>query len=275
MSRVLKTGSNQITVKYGNGHTGVDVVKYKNQKDIIIAHTGGKVVFCQTGQKNNPGATGDKSYGNCVKIDHGNGYFTLYAHLDTVKVKYGQTVSKGQELGMMGNTGNSYGAHLHFEVRQGASKCIDPTPYLDTDLPNTKRQIDSECRTWDNVQKQWLPKVKNNTDYAGNFGHTVGGFQCVTYGGGTTKIISHNYKGGWNSEVVDGGFGGGNNQYSGCKGTPMDAISIWSKYGDATYRVHYLNGGWSSWVCGKYGKSQGQYAGTIGKPIDAIQFYIK
>ena len=56
----------------------------------VIAHTAGKVVFCQTGHKNNKGAKGNASYGNCVKIDHGHGYSTLYAHLATVTVKNGE-----------------------------------------------------------------------------------------------------------------------------------------------------------------------------------------
>jgi murein DD-endopeptidase MepM/ murein hydrolase activator NlpD len=60
-------------------------------------------------------ATG--GYGNMVMIDHGNGYQTLYAHLYKVAVACGQSVSQGQTIGYAGSTGNSTGAHLHFEVR--------------------------------------------------------------------------------------------------------------------------------------------------------------
>lgn len=134
-SRVLQTQENRITRGFGNGHTGVDLGWQTTQTDGILAHSDGTVVFCQTGQKNNPGSTGNASYGNCVKIDHGNGYYTLYAHLSDVTVKLGQQVSKGQVIGHMGNTGNSYGTHLHFEVRKGASNCIDPAPYIAADLP--------------------------------------------------------------------------------------------------------------------------------------------
>ena len=136
MSRVLKTGENQITQKFGGSHYGVDVVKKPSSLDSIIAHTAGTVILMASGKKNDTKATGTASYGNYVKIDHGNGYATLYAHMDTVAVKKGQAVTKGQVIGTMGNTGRSFGAHLHFEVRKDNVR-IDPTPYLDADLPGT------------------------------------------------------------------------------------------------------------------------------------------
>ncbi|MEG1426780.1 MAG: M23 family metallopeptidase, partial [Oscillospiraceae bacterium] len=72
---------------------------------------------------------------NCVKIQHDNGYSTLYAHMAYITVGYGARVVTGQIIGRMGNTGNSYGAHLHFEVRDGDDDRTDPTPYLNSDLP--------------------------------------------------------------------------------------------------------------------------------------------
>jgi murein DD-endopeptidase MepM/ murein hydrolase activator NlpD len=64
-----------------------------------------------------------------VMIDHGNGYVTLYAHLNSIYVRQGENVSKGQQIGTVGNTGNSTGPHLHFEVRyQGVAR--NPFTYL-------------------------------------------------------------------------------------------------------------------------------------------------
>ena len=134
-SRVLQTQENRITRGFGNGHSGVDLGWQTTQTDGILAHSEGTVTFCQTGYGNSPGSSGNASYGNCVKIKHPNGYSTLYAHLSAVTVKLGQTVTKGEQIGNMGNTGNSYGAHLHFEVRNTSDTCIDPVPYLAADLP--------------------------------------------------------------------------------------------------------------------------------------------
>lgn len=137
MSRILKTGEHRITQGYSSVHNAVDIVKAPSQLDDIIAHSAGKVIFCQTGYKNAKGSKGNSSYGNCVKIDHGNGFATLYAHLNKVYVAYGQTVAQGQAIGYMGDSGNAYGAHLHFEVRKDGKR-INPTDYLNADLPIAK-----------------------------------------------------------------------------------------------------------------------------------------
>ena len=66
-------------------------------------------------------ATSKGGYGRWVVVDHGNGESTLYAHLASVTVAVGQRVDQGMLLGSVGNTGNSRGAHLHFEQKQGRS----------------------------------------------------------------------------------------------------------------------------------------------------------
>lgn len=70
------------------------------------------------------------SWGNYVRIDHGNGVVTLYAHmLSNLKVSAGQTVSQGQQVGTMGTTGSSTGVHLHFEVHQNGRR-VNPRNYV-------------------------------------------------------------------------------------------------------------------------------------------------
>lgn len=135
MSRVLE-GKNQITQKYKAGkHNGIDLVKKTLSPSYIIAHSDGEVV----GVVNNINWTkyGSGSYGNYVKIKHDNGMYTLYAHLKygSVTVKKGTRVLKGERLGFMGATGSATGVHLHFEVRDKNDKKIDPTPYINSDLP--------------------------------------------------------------------------------------------------------------------------------------------
>lgn len=139
--RVLESGKHRITSPYGKRgnsfHSGVDLVKYYSSLDNIIAHTDGYVVSIKDCLGN---MKGTNSYGNYIKLSH-NGYYTLYAHLKKgLKVKLGDKVTKGQILGYMGNSGNSYGAHLHFEVWRGNTR-IDPTPYLTKDLPGETTYI--------------------------------------------------------------------------------------------------------------------------------------
>ncbi|MGL4548424.1 peptidoglycan DD-metalloendopeptidase family protein, partial [Eubacterium aggregans] len=68
-------------------------------------------------------------YGNCVIIDHGGGLQTLYGHQSAVAVSKGQQVTAGQTIGHVGNTGTSFGAHLHFSVMQDGNM-IDPRLFL-------------------------------------------------------------------------------------------------------------------------------------------------
>lgn len=132
--RILEKGNCEITQGYSNSHLAVDIVGGGYTLDNVVAHTSGKVIFCQDGMVNAKGSTGNASYGNCVKIDHGNGYATLYAHLlKGLKVSNGQNVGKGQVLGYMSDSGNAYGGHLHFEVWKDNVR-INPTEYLDKDL---------------------------------------------------------------------------------------------------------------------------------------------
>jgi len=60
---------------------------------------------------------GTRGYGNYIVIDHGNGYTSLYAHLSSINVTVGQTVTAGQKIGGEGGTGNVTTYHLHFEIR--------------------------------------------------------------------------------------------------------------------------------------------------------------
>jgi hypothetical protein len=91
---------------YWSGHLGIDIAAGEGAP--IYAADSGVVVFAGW-------ATG--GYGNMVMLDHGNGYQTLYAHMSKVAVGCGQSVGKGGIIGYAGSTGNSTGAHLHFEVR--------------------------------------------------------------------------------------------------------------------------------------------------------------
>jgi len=92
---------------YWSGHQAIDAKCF--QGDSIFASDSGVVIYA------GPISGG---YGNLVAIDHQNGYLTLYAHLNGFNVACGQSISQGLPIGFCGSTGNSTGAHLHFEVRQ-------------------------------------------------------------------------------------------------------------------------------------------------------------
>ena len=96
--------------------------KYHSGLDIGAAY-GASIVASDGGTVTIAGVNG--GYGNCVMIDHGNGYYTLYGHMSSIAVSVGQSVSKGATIGYVGSTGVSTGPHLHFEIRQGTT-ILDP-----------------------------------------------------------------------------------------------------------------------------------------------------
>ena len=98
-----------LSQRFWSGHPAIDIA---NRTGVpILAADAGYVVMA---------GRDTWGYGNQVLIDHGNGYLTRYAHLHTILVKAGQTVTKNQKIGTMGSTGRSTGPHLHFEIVQGS-----------------------------------------------------------------------------------------------------------------------------------------------------------
>ena len=113
-----------ITSRFGNmesirssGHSGLDIAAPKGTAIKVAAS--GTVIFA--------GYSG--GYGNVVKVSHGNGVMTYYAHCSKLYVSAGQKVNAGDVVAAVGSTGNSTGNHLHFEVvKNGVS--LNPQNYL-------------------------------------------------------------------------------------------------------------------------------------------------
>lgn len=103
--------------RWGTNHNGVDLAVPEGTS--VMAAASGTVV--QEGWNG--------GYGISVYIDHGNGYFTRYGHLSETNVSVGQYVSQGDVVAYSGNTGDSTGPHLHFEIRQG-DEPLDPTMFV-------------------------------------------------------------------------------------------------------------------------------------------------
>lgn len=103
--------------RWGRLHGGIDIAAVTGTP--IKAADSGKVIF-----------TGDcGSYGLLVKIDHQNGYITYYAHCSKINVSVGDLVEKGEEICLVGSTGNSTGPHCHFEIRYNNER-LDPLDFV-------------------------------------------------------------------------------------------------------------------------------------------------
>lgn len=96
-------------IDFATGRTGVDV---KAVAAGVVTYAGDK-----------------QGYGNMVKVNHGNGYETLYAHNEKLLVKPGDIVKKGQVITLSGNSGRSTGPHVHFEVHKNG-RVVDPSSYV-------------------------------------------------------------------------------------------------------------------------------------------------
>ncbi len=269
---VLKCKECVITQKYSTKHRGVDLVGYKNGKkcaDTVISLDSGKVIAVKTGQKNNHNATGIASYGNYVQVEYSNGYTSIYAHLKDVYVKKGQNIKKGEAIGYMGDTGNAYGVHLHFELRKNKnySSCIDPTYYIENGLNINQVYY----RVYSNTDKRWFNTTSNGKT-AGNLKSIIGGIQ-VRSNNSTIYYRAHLINGKWLDMVKkwDDNYDG----YAGIYGKNIDCITMKSSKGTLMYRVHLKNGNWLPWV-EKYGTGYyDEYAGIYGKSIDGLQIKFK
>ncbi len=109
---------------YPHFHTGIDLVEPFGSP--IYAADDGVVALV---------GSSSSGYGNYVVIAHSGGLDTLYGHLSTALVTVGQSVTQGQPVGLEGSTGNSTGAHLHFELRIN-QRPVDPRPYLPPGAPS-------------------------------------------------------------------------------------------------------------------------------------------
>ena len=101
----------------GHIHKGLDIGTFIGAN--VYAAGSGKVIF--TGWQG--------GYGNTIMIHHGSGITTLYGHLEKILIKYGQIISKGDVIGLVGSTGKSTGPHLHYEIRINGER-VDPMNYL-------------------------------------------------------------------------------------------------------------------------------------------------
>lgn len=126
MTPAVGTFTSGFGYRWGRGHYGIDIAN--RTKVPIVAAADGVVIKSYY----------SNSYGNCIFIAHsidGQIYTTVYAHMTSRLVGEGAVVSKGQQIGVMGNTGDSQGQHLHFEIHKGPwndakSNAVNPLNYI-------------------------------------------------------------------------------------------------------------------------------------------------
>jgi len=117
-----KFGKRILAGKASN-HTGIDLAAPCGTN--VVAAADGTVIHLVHDSRNCKSC----GYGNYVIIEHKNGYRTVYGHLTSISVKTGQKLNSGEKVGTVGNTGHSYGCHLHFEIR-AFEEFVDPMNYI-------------------------------------------------------------------------------------------------------------------------------------------------
>ena len=130
----------------------------------------------------------NKSYGNLIVVRHNNGVETYYAHLSKIKVTSGQKVKAGDEIGLVGNTGRSFGSHLHFETRYLGS-AMNPEALVNFE---TQKLV---CDTL-NVNSSLFRHKNSNAQYARNSAAKRGGggkYHTVRKGDTLGAIASRNH----------------------------------------------------------------------------------
>ena len=190
-----------VTHKEGAMHRGVDISGEIGVTPVIAAQDGlvtlsakGDTGTCVQGDKSCGGG-----YGNYITIQHNDGNYTLYAHMDTnsVLVKEGDNVKQGQVIGYVGSTGKSTGGHLHFEVRVGSQakeNAVDPLTYIKSSNPRVKASeislVNGEtnketvCKTLtaSNISNNGVAALMTNINSESSFNNNTVGDHGTSYG---------------------------------------------------------------------------------------------
>lgn len=138
-ARPINDTTPRVTTQYSLKHKGTDygygagTPVYASADGFVNMAVNAYKTNWKQGSEEDPSKAFDMvDYGNSLKINHGEDYETLYAHLkfNSILVKAGEFVKKGQKIAEVGNTGNSTGNHLHWEVRKNG-KTIEPSAVMD------------------------------------------------------------------------------------------------------------------------------------------------
>ena len=151
--RLIFQGRNRVTSGYRlpdrPNHNGLDIVG-DDSHDVLCPVSG--TVKSSTIITDKSNSTWE--WGNYVRVDDAQGNRLFFCHLDSRAVSVGQKVNPGDRLGVMGNTGYSFGAHTHFEVRKSDGRTtLDPAAYLG--IPNARGTYSEGKTGWVQAGKSW------------------------------------------------------------------------------------------------------------------------
>ena len=194
--------------QHSSGHGGIDIGirPYGVGEVNVIAAKSGTVVYptskSQTLYKDGVYVSG--SYGNYVKIEHSDGTYTIYGHMayDSITVMAGEVVEQGQVIGKVGNTGESTGTHLHFEMRKGGdnkTNRVDPLDYVDPDNPrpiSSGGSSDFSLVTTTLTKEQFILKMDDYCKRTNNNGF------CNTFAANAEQIYTVSLANNINPELV-------------------------------------------------------------------------
>ena len=151
--------SERINSRFGNRIHPVSGKKAMHRGIDLKMPIGTPVYATADGIVEAAGKEKNSGFGNIIRIQHGFGFRTYFAHLSKVQVQSGQYVQKGQQIGLSGNTGRSTGPHLHYEVRRLWS-ALDPEPFMDWSLTNFEQLFDDVKEVdWESLGKLYPLRV--------------------------------------------------------------------------------------------------------------------
>ncbi|MBO4492888.1 MAG: peptidoglycan DD-metalloendopeptidase family protein [Ruminococcus sp.] len=127
----ILTGSGEFGWPVDGGYVSDPFISDRNHKGMDIGASTGTEIYAAADGVVVSAGWNSGGYGYFVQLGHVDGYQTVYGHMSSVLVAEGQEVSRGQLIGLVGNTGNSFGSHCHFEVRHNGI-CLDPALFINT-----------------------------------------------------------------------------------------------------------------------------------------------